>query len=137
MAKRLIALLSTMLISLIAFSQTGTDKICFPVETAKKIAVDLARGDSAIAELTLTKEVLKTTEEVVVQKDNIINTYKEKVDNFSKQIVAYKAKEFQYQDMVTGLESDNKKLNRKLLFSKVSTGVVGAAGLIVVLLLAL
>ena len=86
---------------------------------------------------TLTKEVLKTTEEVVVQKDNIINTYKEKVDNFSKQIVAYKAKEFQYQDIVTGLESDNKKLNRKLLFSKVSTGVVGAAGLIVVLLLAL
>ena len=126
-----------MLISLIAFSQAVTDKICFPVETAKKIAVDLARGDSAIAELTLTKEVLKTTEEVVVQKDNIINTYKEKVDNFSKQIVAYKAKEFQYQDMVTGLESDNKKLNRKLLFSKVSTGVVGAAGLIVVLLLAL
>ena len=55
-----------MLISLIAFSQAGTDKICFPVETAKKIAVDLARGDSAIAELTLTKEVLKTTEEVVV-----------------------------------------------------------------------
>ena len=126
-----------MLISLIAFSQTGTDKICFPVETAKKIAIDIARGDSAIAELTLTKEILKTTEEVVMQKDTIIGVYKQKVDNYNKQIVMYKTKESEYQKIVTGLESDNKKLNRKLLFSKVSTGVVGAAGLIVVLLLAL
>ena len=126
-----------MLISLTAFSQTGTDKVCFPVETAKRIAVDLARGDSAIAELNLTKEILKTTEEVVVQKDTIIGVYKQKVDNYNKQIVAYKVKESEYKEIVTGLESDNKKLNRKLLFSKVSTGVVGAATLVLVLLLAL
>lgn len=128
---------SLMLLNLTAFSQTGTDKVCLTLDVAKKVALDLARCDSTTTELEITKEILESTKQIVQEKDNIIKTYKDKVDNFSKQVQAYKVKESEYQEIVTGLESDNKKLNRKLLFSKVSTGVVGAASIVVVLLLAL
>lgn len=126
-----------MLLNLTAFSQTGTDKVCLTAEVAKKVALDLAKCDSTATELEITKDILQNTQQIVVEKDNIIKIYKDKVDNFNKQIQAYKIKESEYQEIVTGLEGDNKKLNRKLLFSKVSTGVVGAAGIVVVLLLAL
>ena len=69
-----------------AFSQTGTDSIpkekCFPVPVVKMIVKDLLSGDSAKAQLKLTEEQLKETENKVVIKDSIIFKMQEKEINY-------------------------------------------------------
>lgn len=113
-----------------ASSQTDTNKICLPYETAKKIAIDLASGDSAKAELQATKEVLSMTEKKVVYKDSIITTYQQKELNYQTQIVFYKEKERIYNDRIVLLETRNRNL-------KLSVGVLGGTTLLAAILIPL
>lgn len=77
-------LILTLSLSLTAFSQTDTStKLkCLPVSTFKKIAQDLLKGDSAMAELKLVNEQLSKTEEKVTLKDSVISTMVIKESNF-------------------------------------------------------
>lgn len=77
-------LILTLSLSLTAFSQidTSTKLKCLPVSTFKKIAQDLLKGDSAMAELKLVNEQLSKTEEKVTLKDSVISTMVIKESNF-------------------------------------------------------
>jgi hypothetical protein len=98
-------------IRLTAFSQTGTNNEtkCFPLPVAKQIAKDLLRGDSALAQLKLTENLLFETEMKIQMKDNIISTMTQKEKNYIK-IIDTEREKFGILDSYTkGIEMDLKK----------------------------
>jgi hypothetical protein len=116
--------------SLATFSQTGTTKsnlICFPDTVAKKIAIDLVRGDSAKAELIKTKLLVIQLENKDLANQKLVGFYTDKCGNYETQINMYKQKESKYINIVTGLESDVKKERKKLKIYKFATIGLGAA----------
>jgi hypothetical protein len=83
--KKLIVLLSIMMLKSIAFSQAGTDTIqvkTFPIPTVKLIIKDIIRKDSLAAELKMTQDILNSVESEVKLKDSIIlRLYEKDVTN--------------------------------------------------------
>jgi len=113
MATKLRILIVLLLLSLTSFSQKDTNKICFPYSKAKQIAIDLVRGDSALAELKLTNKLVWQLNEKISTQDSIITLYIAKEQNYTSQINNYDKIIVKKNDVITGLESDVTKLSRK------------------------
>jgi hypothetical protein len=96
-----------------SFSQTVTDKICFSHDKAKSIAIDLTRGDSAIAELKLTNKLVYQLNEKIDVKDSIINIYSSKEVNYLKQVTEYEKIVTVQDTIIKGLEQDINTLTIK------------------------
>jgi hypothetical protein len=92
------------------FSQNDINKICFDQSTAKKIAADLVKGDSAKAELEKTKKLIFQLNEKIVEKDSIILFYIKKDTNYINQVKSYAEIKEKQSILVTGLEKDKEKL---------------------------
>lgn len=113
MATKLRILIVLLLLSLTSFSQKDTSKICFPYSKAKQIAIDLVRGDSALAELKLTNKLVWQLNEKISTQDSIITLYIAKEQNYISQINNYDKIIIKKDEIITGLESDVTKLSRK------------------------
>ena len=113
MATKLRILIVLLLLSLTSFSQKDTSKICFPYSKAKQIAIDLVRGDSALAELKLTNKLVWQLNEKISTQDSIITLYIAKEQNYISQINNYDKIIVKKDEIITGLESDVTKLSRK------------------------
>ena len=113
MATKLRILIVLLLLSLTSFSQKDTSKICFPYNKAKQIAIDLVRGDSALAELKLTNKLVWQLNEKISTQDSIITLYIAKEQNYTSQINNYDKIIVKKNDVITGLESDVTKLSKK------------------------
>jgi hypothetical protein len=113
MAKKLRILIVLLLLSLTSFSQKDTSKICFPYSKAKQIAIDLVRGDSALAELKLTNKLVWQLNEKISTQDSIITLYIAKEQNYIGQINNYDKIIVKKDEIITGLESDVAKLSKK------------------------
>ena len=112
MLKKLKILIPILLLSLTTFSQKDTSKICFDYNIAKKIAIDLVKGDSTTAELTQTKElVLNLTLKSNFQ-DSIIKNFEIKDYNYILQIQNYIQVDKQQSIIVKGLTQDVSKLQK-------------------------
>ena len=92
------------------FSQNDINKICFDEPTAKKIAADLVKGDSAKAELEKTQKLVKQLNEKIVEKDSIIKDYIKKDTNYITQVKSYAEIKEKQSVLVTSLEKDKEKL---------------------------
>ena len=112
MVKKLRILLPILLLSLTTFSQKDINKICFSYDTAKKIAVDLVKGDSAIAELDKTNQLIFDLLNKSNRQDSIIRDFKTKDFNFSMQIQNYNQIGEQQSIIIRGLETDVSKLQK-------------------------
>ena len=110
MVKKLGILLITLLLNLTIFSQNDINKICFDQSTAKKIAADLVKGDSAKAELEKTQKLVKQLNEKIVEKDSVIRDYVKKDTNYINQVKSYAEIKEKQSVLVTGLEKDKEKL---------------------------
>ena len=113
MATKLRILIVLLLLSLTSFSQKDTNKICFPYYKAKQIAIDLVKGDSALAELELTNKLVWQLNEKISTQDSIITLYIAKEQNYISQINLNKLIINKKDEIITGLESDVTKLSRK------------------------
>ena len=113
MVRKLGTLISILLLSLTTFSQVDTSKICLNYTTAKLIAIDLVKGDSAKAELFKTQELLTHLQTKIDEQNVIVNTYIKKEINYKEQIELNSKKEIEYKDIVVNLEKDNIKLATK------------------------
>jgi len=102
-----------LLLSLTSFSQKDTSKICFSYNKAKLIAIDLAKGDSAIAELKVVNKLVWQLNEKINAQDSIIILYIVKEQNYISQINNYDKVIVKKDEIITGLESDVTKLTRK------------------------
>ena len=96
-----------------SFSQTVTDKICFTHDKARAIAIDLTRGDSAIAELKVVNKMVWQLNEKIDAKDSTINIYLSKEKNYLKQIADYEKTVTVQDTIIKGLEQDVTDLTRK------------------------
>ncbi len=112
MLKKLKILLPILLLSSITFSQKDTSKICFDYDIAKKIAVDLVRGDSAIAELDQTNKLVYSLNQKTFRQDSIIQDFIQKDANYIIQIQNYIKIDKEQYSIITGLENDVVKLQK-------------------------
>lgn len=129
-------MVSILLLSLTAFSQADTRNInCIrlPYPIAQRVAMDLVKGDSAIAELGLTKELLYTTKTIVSRQEVIIAAHEQKQIMFMEQIRLYGEKETKYKEIVLGLETDKKKLQNTVKFLGITVGVTSLTTLVLIL----
>lgn len=102
-----------LLLSLTSFSQKDTSKICFSYSKAKQIAIDLVRGDSAIAELKITNKLVWQLNEKISTQDSTITLYIVKEQNYISQINNYDKISTKKDEIITGLEKDVTKLTKK------------------------
>ena len=96
-----------------SFSQIVTDKICFSHDKARAIAIDLTRGDSAIAELKVINKMVWQLNEKIDAKDSTINIYIAKEKNYLKQTATYEKAISVQDEVIKGLEKDVTNLTRK------------------------
>jgi hypothetical protein len=113
MTKRLNTLLVLLLLSSTTFSQKDTSKICFPYPTARQIAIDLVRGDSAIAELKVVNKLVWQLNEKSEAQDSLISLHVERETNYVKQINNYENIIVEKDKIITGLEKNVTDLTRK------------------------
>lgn len=102
-----------LLLSLTSFSQKDTSKICFSYSKAKQIAIDLVRGDSAIAELKITNKLVWQLNEKISTQDSTITLYIIKEQNYISQINNYDKISTKKDEIITGLKKDVTKLTKK------------------------
>jgi len=102
-----------LILSSSSFSQTITDKICFSHDKARAIAIDLTRGDSAIAELKVVNKMVWQLNEKIDAKDSTISIYVSKEKNYLKQVADYEKIVTVQDTVIKGLEKDVKDLTRK------------------------
>ena len=113
--------MSLMMLSLTAFSQTGTNKQvkCIPVPVVKQIMKDLLIGDEAKSQLKLSDSLLVLTEQKVQIQDSIIGNMKLKEDNYLKEIDIQNQKYVISENYSKQLEKDLKKLKVKNKFTSI------------------
>jgi len=106
MVKKLEILVITLLLSSTIFSQKDTSKICFDYKVAKQIALDLTKGDSAKAELKVTKDLVEKLNEKIFEQDSVIKIYFKKDSNYLSQVKDYADIQEKQAVIITGLEKD-------------------------------
>ena len=113
--KKLIVLISFLMLNLNSFSQTDTSKVVLPAKTARLIIKDLIEGDGCQmvmqqtnlkiqkleereaqkdTAITILKQKDSTNKYIILQKENQLNLCKELSENLQKEIRGYKTKNF-------------------------------------------
>jgi hypothetical protein len=113
MVAKLKILIVLLLLSLTSFSQKDTNRICFSYSKAKLIALDLVKGDSAVAELKVANKLIWQLNEKIDSQDSTITLYIVKEQNYISQINNYDKISTKKDEIITGLENDVAKLTRK------------------------
>jgi len=126
MVDKLKILLIILLLSSTSFSQKDTSKLCLDYSVAKQVAIDLVRGDLALAELEQTNILLDQLTFKFSQQDSIINVYKDKDANCLSQINNYDKIREQNNIMINGLEKDVDNLKKQNKNLRKTTTILGA-----------
>ena len=113
MATKLKTLIVLLLLSLTSFSQKDTNKICLSYSIAKLIAIDLVKGDSAVAELKITNKLIWQLNKKISTQDSIVTLYIAKEQNYISQNIKYEEINIENKKIITGLENDVAKLTKK------------------------
>ena len=113
MATKLKILIVLLLLNLTSFSQKDTTKICFSYSRAKQIAIDLTKGDSALAELKIVNKLVWQLNDKIDTQDSIIKIYVVKEQKYISQISNYENIIVKKDEIITDLENDVVKLNNK------------------------
>ena len=125
--KKLLVLISLVLLSSTAFSQidTASNTKTFTIPVVRLIMKDLLSGDSAKAQLSLAEKQIVEIERKVILKDSVINTLRLKEENYLTIIGAEKDKFKIIEDYSKKLEWDLKKEKVKNKFKTIlGTGVI-------------
>ena len=139
--KKLMLLISLILVSYSSFSQTVTSQktsqtdtiVPLKVPTAKLVIKDLLKGDGAIIELEELQKVVQLTNEKIVLKDEIIVTLNSKITNLDY-IIKQKEEQFKLErEKTESLIKELKSEKRKTFLYKIGTYVgIVATGIILV-----
>ena len=119
--KKLIMLVSFLMLSLSSFSQVDTTKVCIPTKTARLVAQDLIRYDGCKQELELTQQKVFKLQEREVQKDTIIKLLNDKDDNNKYIIHQNELQIGQYEHMTDDLRKELRNSRTKTFLYKIGT----------------
>lgn len=117
-----------------SFSQTDTkNKVVIDTSIARKIAIDLIKGDECKEELKIIKDNVLLLEKKVSLKDSIILINKNQIANFGK-IVEAKDKLLKISDEnLSNTKKELSKSKRNTFFYKLTTLVsIGALGFFII-----
>jgi len=133
MKTKLKLLVITLLLSFPSFSQNDTSNVALPYNVARLVAIDLIEGDIAKQELSITKELLTTTEQKSTMQDSIIASFAQKEVNYKSMITTYETR--------TNLCVSNnlqlqKKIEKQNAIKKLLTFSLGTVTLISVIAIA-
>ena len=139
--KKLILLISLILVTSLSFSQTVTNQrpvqtdtiVPLTIPTAKLIIKDLIKGDGAQIELVELQKVLQLTNEKMLLKDEVIFTLNSKISNLDY-IILQKDEQFKLErEKSESLLKELKSEKQKTFLYKVGTvlGVVAVGYLLV------
>jgi hypothetical protein len=128
-----------LLLNSIVFSQIDTNKICFPYPTAKRIAIDLVKGDSAIAELKYTHILMEQYRKSLVERDSVIKIYRDKTSTYVQELSLRDTTISLQKYMVAELKSDNENKQKQLDIYRATTkylsaGLIGTVAIISIFL---
>jgi hypothetical protein len=139
--KKLLALMSLLLVTLTSFSQTVINQpiskvdtiVPLTIPTAKLVIKDLIKGDGAIIQLEETNKVLKLTNEKLVLKDSIISILNSKIYNLDY-IITQKDEQFSLERQKSeSLLKELKAEKRKSFLYKIGSYVgIVATGILLV-----
>ena len=121
--KKLIMLVSFLMLSLSSFSQADTTKVLLPTKIARQVAQDLIRYDGCKLELKLTQEKIIKLQEREVQKDTIIKLLNDKDENNKYIIHQQELQIGQYEHLTDDLQKELKGQRNKTFLYKVGTFV--------------
>ncbi len=130
LVKKLVMLLSMVMLSSTCFSQTvtksytDTQKIVLPVPVAKQIVIDLLRGDSAFAQLKMSNQHIIELENMVSLKDSVIDKMKLKEENYNLIISDERKKTEIYQKELKITQKELKRIKAKRTFTNIISGVL-------------
>ena len=117
--KKLILLISFLILSWNTFSQTDTTKVCLPAPIARQIAKDLIRLDGCKQEVALLEEKVTKVEEREKQKDAIITLLLDKDKNNQYIITNQDQQKQQYEKLSTELEAELRQTRKGNIIWKV------------------
>lgn len=120
----MVMLSSTSFSQTVTKNYTDTQKIVLPVPVAKQIAIDLLRGDSAIAQLKLSNKHITELEKVVELKDTVISKMKLKEENYNAIISDERRKNEIYQTELKSTQKELKKIKAKRTFTNIISAVL-------------
>ena len=124
--QKLMPLMILMIVSLKSFSQTDTDTTSIQLQKpiAKLVIKDLITGDGAKQELVHTVDKLQLLEQKIVLKDSIITNLNGQISNFNS-IIGTKS------DQLSLSKELSERLKKDLKKQKLKTKLVGGAGILV------
>ena len=124
--QKLMPLMILMIVSLKSFSQTDTDTTSIQLQKpiAKLVIKDLITGDGAKEELVHTVYKLQLLEQKIVLKDSIITNLNDQISNFNS-IIGTKS------DQLSLSKELSERLKKDLKKQKLKTKLVGGAGILV------
>lgn len=121
--KKLIVLVSFLMLSLNSFSQVDTTKVCIPTKTARLVVQDLIRYDSCKQEVRLLEEKIVKLDERDEQKDTIIDLLNTKDENNQYIIHQQELQIGQYEHLADDLQNELKGQKVKSFLWKAGTFV--------------
>ena len=121
--KKLIVLVSFLMLSLNSFSQVDTTKVCIPTKTARLVAQDLIRYDGCKQEIKLLEEKVIKMDERDEQKDTIIDLLNTKDENNQYIIHQQELQIGQYEHLTDDLHKELKGQKVKSFLWKAGTFV--------------
>ena len=121
--KKLIVLVSFLMLSLNSFSQVDTTKVCIPTKTARLVAQDLIRYDGCKQEVKLLEEKIVKLDERDEQKDTIIDLLNTKDENNQYIIHQQELQIGQYEHLTDDLQKELKGQKVKSFLWKAGTFV--------------
>jgi hypothetical protein len=121
--KKLIVLVSFLILSLNSFSQVDTTKVCIPTKTARLVAQDLIRYDGCKQEIKLLEEKVIKMDERDEQKDTIIDLLNTKDENNQYIIHQQELQIGQYEHLTDDLQKELKGQKVKSFLWKAGTFV--------------
>ena len=138
--KKLMLLMSLLLVTSLSFSQTVTKEIVktdtivpLTIPTAKLVIQDLVKGDAALVEIIELQKIIILTNEKLALKDTIISTMNSKISNLDY-IIKQKEEQFKLErEKSESLVKELKSKKRKTFLYKVGTYVgLVATGILLV-----
>ena len=121
--KKLIMLVSFLMLSLNSFSQADTTKVLLPTKTARLVAQDLIRYDGCKQEVKLLEEKIIKLDERDEQKDTIIGLLNTKDENNQYIIHQQELQIGQYEHLTDDLQKELKGQKVKSFLWKLGTGI--------------
>jgi len=121
--KKLIVLVSFLMLSLNSFSQVDTTKVCILTKTARLVAQDLIRYDGCKQEVKLLEEKIVKLDERDEQKDTIIDLLNTKDENNQYIIHQQELQIGQYEHLTDDLQKELKQQRIKSFLWKLGTGI--------------